>query len=239
MRIMTFNIQHGLHYPTGTIALERFSDLIREQSVDVCGLNEVRGKGADRDYTEQVETLGNALGFHRYFGEAIRVGGNNPYGNGVVSRYPFSRIETVPIPDTPQKTEKVYYETRCVIQATIEVEEHEICLLITHMGLAREERKNAVATLCRLIDGTDLPIILMGDFNTTPEDSVLQPLFARMTDSDAAANVPNAPTFPSYEPNEKIDYLLYRGLTCQQSFTVSKVVSDHLAIVADFDIKRS
>jgi len=147
MRIMTFNIQHGLHYPTGTIALERFSDLIREQSVDVCGLNEVRGKGADRDYTEQVETLGNALGFHRYFGEAIRVGGNNPYGSGVVSRYPFSRIETVPIPDPPQKTEKVYYETRCVIQATIEVEDHEICLLITHMGLAREERKNAVDTL--------------------------------------------------------------------------------------------
>jgi endonuclease/exonuclease/phosphatase family metal-dependent hydrolase len=233
---MTFNIQHGLHYPTGTIDLERFSDLIRKHEVDVCGLNEVRGRGTDQDYTAQVEILGDALGFYRYFGEAIRVGGSNPYGNGIVSRYPFRSIETIPVPDSLQKNEGVYYESRCVIRAVIEVNNHEICLLITHMGLAKEERRNAVATVCRLLDDIDSPVILMGDFNTTPEDPVLCPLYERLSSCDECMDVPNQPTFSSYVPREKIDYLFYRGLVCQQSYVVKEIVSDHFAMVAEFSL---
>ena len=238
MRVMTFNIQHGLDYQNQRIDLPLFVRAIRDEGADLCGLNEVRNEGCEEGYTDQVGTIGKGLGFASYFGEAIRFRGMLPYGNGLVSRCPLLSAETVAIPDPESKDEDVYYETRCVIRATIALEEQPVMVLVCHMGLAAAERQNAVAVLCRLLDENHLPAIVMGDFNTVPEDPVLRPLFDRLEDTDRMASSPGYPTFPSYGAERKIDYILYRGLRCRSSRTVAKIVSDHYALISDFDLNR-
>lgn len=235
MKIMTFNVQHCLDYKRNKIDTSFFVDAIGKYAPDVCGLNEIRGKGPRIGYTDQTKALGDGLGYYRYFAEAIKVGGKNPYGNAIVSRFRFKATETIPIPDPVKKTEKAGYETRCVLKAIIKTEDKEICFLVCHMGLVHDERVNAVNTICNIIDKTELPIVLMGDFNTTPDDVVLKPLYDRLYDTDGKAVRKGCYTYASYEPKVKIDYIFYRGLECKSVETIEEIYSDHFPIVAEFE----
>lgn len=234
---MTFNIQHALDFKKQIIDTDLFADAIIKHNVDFCGLNEVRGDGPIDGYTDQTNAIGDAIGFYRYFGEAIKVRGTSPYGNAVMSQYPLKSVETIRIPDPDAENEinrdgePVHYESRCIIKSVIEENGREVCILVTHFGLAESERINAVKTLCGIIDNTDLPIILMGDFNSEPDEELLTPLFERLKSVDASEN-----TYPSDKPEIKIDYIFYKGLKCKYSETINEIYADHLPIVAEFEI---
>lgn len=235
MKIMTFNIQHALDYKNRVIDIDLFADSIKQFAPDVCGLNEVRGAGPLDGYTDQTNALGDRLGYNRYFAEAIKVRGENPYGNAIVSRYPIVTADTVAIPDPEVKRAGGRYESRCVLDVTLDVDRHALRVLVCHIGLVDDEAKNAVKTLCDILDKTDTPVVLMGDFNLTPDNPILAPLFERLEDTDAYAETPGEYTFASYDPKIKIDYLLFRGLKCRSVETVSEVISDHFPIIAEFE----
>lgn len=241
MRIMTFNIQHALDYKNQKIDTELFVSKIMHYGADICGLNEVRGEGPVEDYTDQTNAVADGLGFNRYFGEAIRVKGTSPYGNALVASYPIKFCETVLIPEPTDEYkydedgDLIFYERRCVIKAVVDVDGKDLCILVCHMGLSDIERKNAVAKLCEMIDEIEVPLVLMGDFNTTPDDAVLNPLFERLSDTNKKSVNPEAFTYPSYSPEIKIDYIFYRGLNCVSAQTVEEIISDHYPIFADFD----
>ncbi len=236
MKVMTFNIQHCLDYKNRVIDFDLFAGAIKKYEADVCGLNEVRGAGPVKDYTDQTNILADKLGINRYFGEAIKVKKTSPYGNAFLSRYPIKSAETIRIPDPFFKFEKASYETRCIIKAVADVDGKDICFLVTHMGLAKGERKNAVKKLSELLDEIDIPVILMGDFNTEPDDKVFEPLRERLKDTQFKSVNPDVKTYPSDKPEVKIDYMFYRGIDCLKAETVTEVFSDHLPIIAEFDL---
>ena len=244
MKIMTFNIQHALDYNNQIIDCELFADKIKEYGADICGLNEVRGEGPLDGYTDQTNSIADTLKYYRYFGEAIKVNGTSPYGNAIVSMFPFKSVETIKIPDSDKNNElnregePVHYESRAIIKAIFELDDREICVLVTHMGLALSERINAVSKLCEIIDTTELPVILMGDFNSTPDEDVLKPLFDRLDDTDSLSDNPRNATYASYNPEIKIDYVLYRGIKCIGAKTVNEIISDHFPIIAEFEIEE-
>ncbi len=235
MRIMTFNIQHCHEWQANKINTAVFADTVSRLGADICGLNEVRGKGALAGYTDQMGKLSAKLECNKYFGQTIKVGGIGPYGNGLLSKYPIISAETVHIPDTNDRSGKSNFEHRGFISSRIIADGRELAVLVCHMGLSEAEQKNAVEALCDAIDKIDCPMILMGDFNTTPQSKVLAPLFERMQDTDPISVNPSAFTYASYEPTEKIDYLLYRDIECTYAETVTEIVSDHFPIFADFE----
>ena len=236
MKIMTFNIQHCRNFISGEIDFPLFAKAISTRGADICGLNEVRGKGPVRDYEDQTNTIGDMLGFNRYFGEAIKVRKSSPYGNALVSRFAFRSVETIKIPDPVFKFERTSYESRCIIKAVVSVDETDICILVTHMGLARSERKNAVRTICSIIDSTDMPVVLMGDFNAEPDDSVFDPIREKLSDTQDKSVNPEVMTYPSDKPSVKIDYIFYRGLQCVSAETITDIYADHLPIIAEFNV---
>ena len=236
LKVMTFNIQHALDYLKQIIDFDLFINAIKKYSADVCGLNEVRGDGPLEDYTDQTNAIANGLGFKSYFGEAIKVQGTSPYGNAIVSRYPLKSAETFAIPDPIIKKGKYGFESRCIIKAVVDVEGKEICFLVCHMGLNKSEQKSAVKTICALLEEINIPVILMGDFNTTPESEVLKPIRKVMNDTDEFNSIKNMGTYPSDKPDKKIDYIFYRDLKCLKTETIEEIFSDHLPIIADFDI---
>lgn len=236
MRVMTFNIQHCYEYRKKRINIPAFYKTIKNFGVNICGLNEVRGKGRLSGYTDQTNAIGDGLDFNRYFAEAIKVKGTGPYGNAIVTEYNIVSAETVLIPDPDDKNDEGAFESRCVLKSILKAEGKELCVLVCHMGLENSERINAVSTICRIIDETDLPIILMGDFNTTPDNAILKPIYQRLSDTDDSADIKGSPTYPSYKPEVKIDYIFYRGLVCEKVETYCEVVSDHFPIIAEFSL---
>ncbi len=235
MKVMTFNIQHCLEYKKNKINIPLFYETIGNLGVDIYGLNEVRGKGRLFGYTDQTNAIGDGLGYNRYFAEAIKVKGTSPYGNALVTKYDIVSAETVKIPDPEDKNDDGGFESRCVLKAILNVEGKNICMLVCHMGLEPSERVSAVETICKIIDETDLPLILMGDFNTTPDDFVLQPIYERLKDTDDISLEKGMATYPSFDPEKKIDYIFYRGLKCKNVTTYCEVVSDHFPIIAEFE----
>ncbi len=219
MKIVTFNILHCMNYLTKKIDFEGFSEEIKSFDADIIGLNEVRGKGFIKDYSDQLKRLSMLTGYNYYFGKAISVGGLAPYGNGLLSKNRIDGAVTVRIPDPDKKTGSETYESRSFIKAEI----GEYTVIVTHMGLNRDERENAVKAI--LEAAPDKRCIIMGDFNCTPDAAELTPLLKKYVCADKAAF-----TFPSDKPRIKIDYILTSEDIKVKSFGTSEnIVSDHLA----------
>ncbi len=230
MKVMTFNIQHGKNFISGKIELEKVANAIKKAGADIVCLNEVYGKGSHPSFTAQAKILGELLGYEWYFAPAIKIAGAGPYGNALLSKYPIRSCETVPVPTVP-RNHPGYFEDRCAFHAVIDVNGRYVTVIGSHFGLQIEEQEQCVNTVCHLIDASDYPVVLMGDFNVTPEDPVLMPLRERLKDS---AELPeaNLATFPSDAPKTKIDYvLLSKDLILESANIPTEVVSDHLPIV--------
>lgn len=230
MKIMTFNIQHCNFYPENKIKFEPFAEEILSVGADIAGLNEVRGKGLIPGYTAQTEKLSSLTGYDGYFGKAIKVGGTSPYGNAILSKFPVISAETVKIPDPETKKGKEMYESRCIIKAVIAALEN-YTVLVTHMGLNRDERENAVSTLLSI--APEKNCIIMGDFNCLPDAPELRPLFERYVCTDV-----DDFTFPSDKPDRKIDYIFVSDdIEITDKGTTVNAVSDHLGQWAEIKEK--
>lgn len=238
MKFMSFNIQHATDYIRQVIDLDYFAKEIRRLDPDFLGLNEVMNEGDDEEYTDQVAFFKKELGWNGYFGLGDMIDGNNPFGNAILSKHNIRNAETVAIPDPEDKSEDAYYESRCVIKSTVEVDGVDVCWLVCHMGLAHLERVNAVEVICDIIDKTDMPVILMGDFNVEPDGEVLKPIRQRLLDTAELSDSAKECTFPSDKPYKKIDYIFYRGVECTGAETLHDVIADHLPVQAEFKAVR-
>ncbi len=226
---MTFNTQHCKNYITQEIDFDIMAKAIVDCGADIVGLNEMRGAGEREDYTDQVKTLSELTGMsYYYFAEATRLHGNNPYGNGFLSRIPIVSAETVAIPDPAEKSYNGYYETRCILKVALE---NGYTVLVTHFGLNPDEQQNAVDTALENL--APEKCILMGDFNVRPDNALLAPIRERM--KDAAELVEgDGFSFPSDHPGRKIDYIFVTPDVLLKEASVPAIVaSDHRPHLAE------
>ncbi len=223
MKIMTFNTQHCLNFLEQRIDYPLMAKAILECGADIVGLNEMYGKGVLPGFDDQVAILSEKtdLPYH-YFAEAIRVRGDNPYGNGLLSRYPIKEVQTIPIPEPIPHGYDGYYEQRCVLKAKLK---GGITVLVSHFGLNPDERESAVKTVLENL--ANEKCILMGDFNATPDDKVLNPIRARMKDT-ADYFTETRFSYPSDAPLEKIDYIFVSpDIEVVEADIPAIVASDH------------
>ena len=222
MKIVSYNTQHGFHFINKKIELDTLAEAIASFGADVVGLNEMRGEGIDPDYTAQTEALSALTGMpYFYFAKAIDTKGG-PYGNAILSRIPFEKVEVIPIPDPMPRGYKGYYESRCILKATLA---GGFTVLVTHFGLNPDEQESAVRTLLSVIP--DEKCILMGDFNLTPENEILAPIREKLYDTAARFDGERL-SFPSDAPKRKIDYIFVsRDLAVTAADIPALVVSDH------------
>jgi len=242
---MTYNIQHGLRHLKGGIDLGMVADVIREFDPDVVTLNEVRDSGDAPGYFHQTERIAKLLGWSNYyFARAITFPDGGDYGNAILSKIPFKSVQTILIPDPPVKDEDKYYETRCLIKAVFD----DFTVLGMHVGLARAEAKNAVATV--LSNTGNEPTVLMGDFNLTPETTPIQYIKQQLTDSKTITlNPPYGPdgTFNGFDFNSKlpdrIDYIFVNEKVTVLKYAVlsdskeNRYPSDHLPVFVRVKLK--
>ena len=226
---MSFNTQHCLNFLTRNIDFDIIADTIQKCEADIIGLQEIRDEGPDAEYQAQTKILAEALGYpYYYFAEATRFDGVNPYGNAIISRYPIRSAETIVIPDPEVPKYDGYYETRCLLKATIDVGTT-LNVLVSHFGLNPDEKENAVETI---LDHVAAPhCVLMGDFNMEPDNPILHPIMQTLHDTALHFSAPSL-SFPSDNPTVKIDYIFVsKDLTVQAAGIPAIIASDHRPLV--------
>lgn len=209
------------------------AETIKEFSPDIVGLNEMRDTLSLPEYDRQTEILASLSGYgHHFFAKAIEITSPTPYsyGNGFLSKYKIVSQETFPIALPEEERTSERYETRVLLKARLE---NGYTVLVTHFGLSRAEQIEAVKVILRHIESEKC--ILMGDFNLRPESEILLPIREKMTDCASASESENF-TFPSTEPNRKIDYIFVsRDLKVKSFRAESRIASDHLPITAEIE----
>lgn len=231
MKIMTYNIQHGIDYihrlktKEVVINLDKIAEIIKNENPDIIGLNEVYD--APVAYLEnQAKEIAEKIGYYYYFGKAISIKGGY-YGNAILSRYPFKEIKLISIPDPKVKDEDAYYETRSMINAKINIDDKQYNVFVSHFGLAKTEQINAINTLKENINGLD-SVIFMGDLNMEPNNDNLKEISKWLNTYNTVKK-----SFPSNDPKIRIDYIfLSRDIKCLKSEVLDVVFSDHLPVVA-------
>lgn len=229
--IMSFNTQHCLNFITREIDYDLMADTIKKCGADIIGLQEIRDESESVEYEAQAKIIAEKLGFYYYFAEAIRFDGKNPYGNALISRYPIKSAETILIPDPQIKEYDGYYETRCLLKATIDVGGG-LDVLVSHFGLNPDEHRNAVETVVSNI--AEERCVLMGDFNMQPDNPILNPIREKMYDTAGEFSEPKL-SFPSDVPTVKIDYIFVSDDIMVTCADIPEIVSSdhrpHMAII--------
>ena len=242
IKVGTFNILHGRNYlrylqtQEECIDLGLFSDAIREMGLEICGLNEVRNQENVEGLCNQAKVIGEALGYQWLFARAIDNRGGH-YGNALVTKYPILNSRAVPMAvPARERLEDVRYEDRVLLIADLQVGDRVLTVFVTHFGLAADEIAYDVETVKREVAACRNPLIFMGDLNFTPDHPAYAALCDFLRDSANAAEG-SVLTFPSTDPDRKIDYLFTAGdCAVTGAYVPERVVSDHRPFAAEIQL---
>lgn len=230
MKVMSFNTQSCMNYLEKKIDYEIIAKAISDENPDIVGLQEMRGAGEYPDFAN-VEKLSELTGMPYYYFAKALTWPNGGYGNAFLSKIPILEAETVMIPDPEVRGYKGYYETRCILKAKLE---GGITVLVTHMGLNPDEHENAVKTV--LANVVEEKCILMGDFNMYPDNGLLVPIYAKLTDTATKFDCEKL-SYPSDAPRCKIDYIFVSKDVPVVSADIPAIVaSDHRPHIANVSI---
>lgn len=176
-------------------------------------------------------------------------------GQAVLSNFPIHRNDRVVLSkaDNPYYYDKFYLDRLAQLDI-ISIGDRELVVINVHLeawdARARERQADQIIELYKTYE-KDYPVLLMGDFNSTPpgaknpymEEETIEKLLAldgikmAIPKEEYHKNESDHFTFNSIEPYIKIDYIFYSSdklmLTNARVVKEASDISDHLPIVAD------
>ncbi|MEE2776423.1 MAG: endonuclease/exonuclease/phosphatase family protein [Acidobacteriota bacterium] len=243
-RVLTYNI----HRAIGVDRLfrpDRVAGIIDHYAPDVALLQEVDdGVPRSRELNLAAE-LAERLHFEHYvLGRNVTLR-KGMYGNATLSRFPITRERNIDLTIGGRKRRGCQHTTLDVPLGDGTCRDVEVFNL--HLGLSARERDKQAGILVRSNEfpglGVGPPCVVGGDFNDWR--SRLQPIFVQVFRFESATEGRSRwsrpiKTYPSLSPRGPLDRIYYRGLGLVRArrcrLALSKMASDHLPIIADFQL---
>lgn len=234
LRVMSYNVKHGLAMTKRDIVsnLEIQAGIVRDQQPDLVGLQEIDQGCARSDGLDETGRFASLTGMKGAFGKFMDFDGGQ-YGLAILSRFSVTAVETLSLP--PGK-----HEPRIALIHTFEASPGVRAVFVNvHFDWLRKskERVRQAEKLVERLRDVDLPIIVIGDYNASPDSPTLAVFeragFERITKQGSRF------TFNSTAPTIEIDHLCIRGSsTCriradQIIVLDERIASDHRPIVTN------
>jgi len=251
IRILSYNIHRAIGLDR-RFAPERIIKILKAHNADIVLLQEV-DEGAPRsNELKLAKELAEAAGYPYFaMGHNVKLR-KGQYGNATLSRFPITHERNIDLTVSILKRRGCQHTTIDLANNPKNPKPVEIFNL--HLGLSAKERQKQADILVNSYEyqclRLETPCIISGDFNDWR--SLLRHLFVEglffqcATDQKQPSGRPRAiRTFPSFAPQGGLDRLYYRGegLILQAAkrceHKVSKIASDHLAIIVDFDVSTA
>ena len=241
VRILTYNV-HRCVGVDRRLDVGRVAEVIAAQAPDIVALQELDVGRARTGGVDQAHRLAQRLGMAFHFHAALKVE-EELYGDAILTALPERLVKAGPLPGHPRFTR---LEPRGALWVEIEVGGARLQVITTHLGLVPREQQIQAAALAgpdwlgAVAEGA--PLILAGDFNATPRTVVYRTFARRLVEARRGSGARRrTATFPSTMPVLAIDHIFAGGgLTAQRVTTpldaLSRVASDHLPLVADFQL---
>ncbi len=204
LRVLTYNIHHG-EGVDGSFDLERLARVITAVEPDLVALQEVDRATERSSGVDQAAELGRLTGMQAFFGEAMPYRGGG-YGEAVLTRLKVLDVTTHPLAASPG------HEPRAALAVTVRAWRRgpRLVFIGTHLDHTGDptDRIEQAVLLNDLALGYDPQLqILAGDLNALPDSEPMLVLAQQWQDTSP---VRQEPTFPSRDPQRRLDYILVR-----------------------------
>ena len=237
---MTFNIHHAAG-TDGIVDLPRVAQVIRDSDLDVVGLQEVdRHFGERSNFVDQATWLARELNMHVVYGANLDLDPLSPdqprrqYGTAILSNAPILEWDNTYLPRFGN------HEQRGLLRARINVRGVPVQVYNTHLQHNdAAERVAQAQAIAQLIGTPQDSVVLVGDLNATPDAPEIRTLVENLVDAWESAGVGDGYTYPTEDPDHRIDYILQSADVVARTIAVltsplATSASDHLPVVAEF-----
>jgi endonuclease/exonuclease/phosphatase family metal-dependent hydrolase len=245
LRVMTYNIHRAIGVDR-RFRLDRIAGIIQHYSPDVALLQEVDHGAPRSQELDMAKELAEQLGYPHYalgLNVSLREG---RWGNATLSRYPIQNQSNIDLTVDVRKRRGCQHTT--ILAQKQSGHEHPLEVFNLHLGLSAWERMRQIGILAQAPEfaalSRETPCLIAVDFNDWR--SMLHPVFADVMGFDCVTHKPGAyqtslRTYPSFSHRGGLDRIYYRGpfksdLAHACRLAVSKVASDHLPVIADFEL---
>ncbi|MEW6282103.1 MAG: endonuclease/exonuclease/phosphatase family protein [Candidatus Eremiobacterota bacterium] len=232
MRVVTYNV-HSCVGVDRKHSPERVADVLAGLRPDVVALQEVDLGGRRSRGRDQAAEIAVRLGMDLHFQPSRTIRGGF-YGNAVMSKYPVRLMRAGLFRPLPA------LERRGAMWVLIDTPLGPVHLVNTHLGLLRRERLGQLRELMGegWLGHAELsgPILLAGDFNSTPRSPEYRRLTSRLADATGATAVR---TYPGRAPLWQLDHLFGCARLRPTAVEVprcalARTASDHLPLLVEF-----
>lgn len=237
-KVLTYNIHHGAS-SQDEYNLDAIISTVKGAEADIVCLNEVdRGFSNRSNLDDQMVELSEALGMAGAFsvdierfdetGEKQEV-----YGNVLLSKFPIVEHENIRMFVSGRDLIGEYQESareqpRSILKAQLDLGDVNVWVLVTHLTpLVAGERFRQVDRIIDTVNTLNGSLVVLGDFNATPESGELQKLTTVLHNPSAGLGFVTRP-----DEKAQIDYILTRGIKCEQISVMESKASDHQPLLA-------
>jgi endonuclease/exonuclease/phosphatase family metal-dependent hydrolase len=239
-RLLTYNV-HRCQGTDRAISPQRIATVIAATGADVVALQELDVNRARSGRVDQAATIARLLAMKFHFHPAWKMA-EERFGDAVLSRFPLRLVHAAKLPGHPRG----WRERRGAVWVSVEVGDHTVQVVNTHLGLVRHERRVQTEALfgphwlghpsCRS------PLILCGDFNSLPGSLVHRRCLESLRDVHRClkSSRPRR-TYPTRLPVASIDHVFL-----SEEFTVrhvevvrtplSRLASDHYPLLVELEL---
>ena len=245
MRLLLYNIRYAvgggasMHMPlpgAGYVlgnqsVLPEITRFIKDVDPDIVGLIEVDTGSIRSRMVNQAEKIASELRMNTSY--------ETKYGSKSINQMlPIVRKQGNAFMAAQRvHGEKFHYFDTGIKRLIIELEMEDFAVFLVHLSLKYRHRHLQLRRLHDLIEATEKPVIVAGDFNTFWGENEIY-LFMRAAGLKSA-NLDGLPTYPSRAPRKELDFVLYQDGITVNSFAVPDVrLSDHLPLICDFEVDK-
>jgi len=231
---ITYNIR------TASLGMDKILGVLEKQKADFVFLQEVHGPAFTQGFVDQADYLGKFLHMNFIFGRT-RYWLSGEYGIALLSRFPLSEIEKIPLPNFPGE------EPEILLMAKAQTPKGPLLLANVHL-ISKTRLKNHSEKELRFLQAQKIidiflhrsgPILFGGDLNTFGNAGVISLFFRYLDDVFGQVGKGRKATFPASLPLARIDYFLIRGaVTPLAARVLNSQASDHRPLWAKLEISQ-
>lgn len=202
VKVLSFNILHGAN-TNGNFDLDVIANVIKKADADFVSLQEVDFKTNRAKKYDLTTELGFRTKMTSIFGRAMYYDGGE-YGEAVLSKYTFLNTRNVALPYTKGNEPRTALEVTTVLTSG-----DTISFIGTHLDHLKTDtdRISQAKELNKVFSKNKYPTILTGDLNDIPNSNSINIIESYW--QAAYHKLKPKLTFPSNNPTQKIDYVLF------------------------------
>jgi endonuclease/exonuclease/phosphatase family metal-dependent hydrolase len=263
LKVASYNIAHGRGGKYGAKNwshktkeallkhLDSIAEQIKAEDPDIIVLNETDFSSAWSFNIDQAAYIGKKCGYAHILEQKNMVVSfpfyHLSFGNAILSRHPIRNERFIRWPRY-SSLEDIFAGSHNGFYCELQLPSGPIGILGIHLEYRSEAiRVRCAEMIAELSAATDLPVLALGDFNSTPagwpkagfSDAGKNAMSYLLDEHGfvACLNETKNLTFPSEKPDRRIDWIIGQRIG---SFSNSKIIqshlSDHLMIVSEIEL---